>query len=130
MNGGFGSDRLTLGAVPDRFFHAGVAGRGSDFAREDRAAEGDVLLRGGGAATAGRFQVDLGAVPGAGAAGVDEAFVICRPSGQILRALVDGGAQGRIDPGLGGQVFDLLARGPEVAPGEQEQGAPGPGVAK
>jgi hypothetical protein len=45
----------------------------------------------------------------AGQAGVQEAFVIYRPTGQILWALVDGDAQGAINLQIGGQVFDLLA---------------------
>jgi hypothetical protein len=40
---------------------------------------------------------------------VDEAFVIYRPTGQILWALVDGEAQGAIVLDIGGQVFDLLS---------------------
>ncbi|MBL4751000.1 MAG: hypothetical protein JKX71_10550 [Amylibacter sp.] len=39
----------------------------------------------------------------------DEAFVIYRPTGQIMWALMDGAAQAQINIQLDGQVFDLLA---------------------
>ena len=44
----------------------------------------------------------------AGAAGVEEAFVIYRPTGQILWALVDGGGQDEINLVIGGVEHDLL----------------------
>ncbi|KPQ22352.1 MAG: hypothetical protein HLUCCA24_00280, partial [Rhodobacteraceae bacterium HLUCCA24] len=46
--------------------------------------------------------------PGAGDAGTDEAFVIYRPTGQILWALVDGAGEGSIELQIGGAVYDLL----------------------
>jgi hypothetical protein len=62
----------------------------------------------GGTAAADDFQVNHAGTVGAGLAGVAEAFVIHRPSGQILWALVDGDAQDRIILSVGGQAFDLL----------------------
>ena len=59
-------------------------------------------------ASASQFQVNYANTPGAGAAGVAEAFVIYRPTGQILWALVDGGEQDSINLQIGGEVFDLL----------------------
>ena len=38
-----------------------------------------------------------------------EAFVIYKPTGQILWALVDGGGQDSINLQIGGDTFDLLA---------------------
>ena len=108
INGGFGSDRVNGGAGADRFYHLGIRDHGSDWVQDYSAAEGDVLVWGGGAATRAQFQVNTTQTAGAGAAGVDEAFVIYRPTGQILWALVDGGAQGSINLQIGGQVFDLL----------------------
>jgi Ca2+-binding RTX toxin-like protein len=108
INGGFGSDRVNGGAGADRFYHLGIADHGSDWIQDYNAADGDVLVWGGGAATRAQFQVNTTETAGAGAAGVDEAFVIYRPTGQILWALVDGGAQGSINLQIGGQVFDLL----------------------
>jgi Ca2+-binding RTX toxin-like protein len=108
VNGGFGSDRVNGGAGADQFYHLGIADHGSDWVQDYSAAEGDRLVWGGGAATRAQFQVNLTETAGAGAAGVDEAFVIYRPTGQILWALVDGGAQGAINLQIGGQVFDLL----------------------
>lgn len=57
-----------------------------------------------------QFQGNFTETARAGTAGVVEAFVIYRPTGQILWALVDGqGAQEHINLQLGNQVFDLLA---------------------
>ena len=109
INGGFGSDRVNGGAGADRFYHLGIADHGSDWIQDYSSADGDVLVWGGGAATRAQFQVNTTETAGAGAAGVEEAFVIYRPTGQILWALVDGGAQGAINLQIGGQVFDLLA---------------------
>ena len=108
VNGGFGSDRVNGGAGTDTFYHLGIADHGSDWIQDYSAADGDVLLFGG-AAARDRFQVNVAETPAAGAAGVAEAFVIYRPTGQILWALVDGAAQGAINIQTGGQVFDLLA---------------------
>ena len=108
INGGFGNDRLNGGAGADRFYHLGVAGHGSDWVQDYRAAEADVLLAGINGAVPSQFQVNLAETAGAGAVGVQEAFVIYRPTGQILWALVDGGAETHINLQIGAQVFDLL----------------------
>ena len=109
LNGGFGHDRLNGGAGPDRFFHQGVAGHGSDWIQDYAAAEGDRLVWGGAAsATESQFQVNIAHTEGAGSAAVDEAFVIWRPPGQILWALVDGAGQNDIRLQIGGEVFDLV----------------------
>jgi Ca2+-binding RTX toxin-like protein len=108
INGGFGSDRVNGGAGADRFYHLGIAGHGSDWIQDFSSAEGDRLVHGG-AGFRSQFQVNLAATPNAGADGVQEAFVIYRPTGQILWALVDGGGQEAINLQIGGQVFDLLA---------------------
>jgi Ca2+-binding RTX toxin-like protein len=108
INGGFGSDRVNGGTGADRFYHLGIADHGSDWVQDYSSAEGDRLVFGG-AGSRSQFQVNFAQTQGAGAAGVDEAFVIYRPTGQILWALVDGGAQGAIDLQIGAQVVDLLA---------------------
>ncbi len=107
VNGGFGSDRVNGGADGDRFFHLGIADHGSDWIQDYNAAEGDVLVYGG-AATRDQFQVNVTNTASAGADGVNEAFVIYRPTGQILWALVDGDGQSEINIRIGGQEFDLL----------------------
>jgi Ca2+-binding RTX toxin-like protein len=109
LNGGFGSDRVNGGPGADRFYHLGIADHGSDWIQDYAADQGDRLVWGGGAAVRSQFQVNLTETANAGAAGVDEAFVIYRPTGQILWALVDGGAQASINLQIGGQVFDLMA---------------------
>lgn len=110
INGGFGFDRLNGGADADRFYHLGIADHGSDWIQDYGSAEGDVLLWGGGAvATASDFQINYADTSGAGAAGVSEAFVIYRPTGQIIWALVDGAAEPEINLKIGGEVFDLIA---------------------
>ncbi len=109
LNGGWGYDRLNGGDGADTFFHLGVADHGSDWVQDYSAAQGDVLMAGTAGARAADFHVNLASTPGAGAAGVAEAFVVYRPTGQILWALVDGGAQASINLQIGQQVFDLLA---------------------
>ncbi|MFC3615724.1 hypothetical protein ACFORG_18370 [Lutimaribacter marinistellae] len=111
INGGFGYDRLNGGADGDRFFHLGIADHGSDWIQDYDAAQGDVLVYGGGvgAATADDFLVQRAETENAGVAGVQEAFITHIPSGNLLWALVDGDGQGAINLQIGGQVFDLLA---------------------
>lgn len=110
INGGFGYDRLNGGAGKDQFFHLGIFDHGSDWIQDYRAAAGDVLQWGGAAtATADDFQINIADTANAGVDGVSEFFVIYRPTGQIMWALVDGGAQSAINLVLGGEMFDLLA---------------------
>ncbi|MFC3612586.1 hypothetical protein ACFORG_02335 [Lutimaribacter marinistellae] len=113
VNGGFGYDRINGGSGADRFFHLGIADHGSDWVQDYNAAEGDVLVFGG-AATADQFQINLAHTQTpdgerSGEDGVQEAFVIYRPTGQIIWALVDGDGQEAINLQVGGEVFDLLA---------------------
>ncbi len=113
VNGGFGYDRINGGEGADRFFHLGVADHGSDWVQDYQATEGDVLVFGQ-AATAGQFQINLAhtATPDGERSGdydVQEAFVIHRPTGQIIWALVDGEGQSSLNLQIGGEVFDLLS---------------------
>ncbi|UWQ19650.1 calcium-binding protein [Jannaschia sp. M317] len=108
VNGGFGSDRVNGGTGGDTFFHLGIADHGSDWIQDYNAADGDVLAYGGNA-TRDQFQINVTTTPTAGADDVQEAFVIYRPTGQILWALVDGDGQAEINLRLNGQVFDLTA---------------------
>ena len=109
LNGGFGYDRLNGGAGADSFYHQGVADHGSDWVQDYSAAEGDVLSVGIAGATASQFQVNFATTAGAGSAAVAEAFIIYKPTGQILWALVDGGDDSSINLRIAGQTFDLLA---------------------
>ena len=108
LNGGWGFDRMNGGTGADRFFHTGVADHASDWIQDYSAAEGDVLVFGLAGATRAQFQVNMNTTPGAGSGSVAEAFVIYRPTGQIMWALVDGDAQSQINLQLGSAVFDLL----------------------
>jgi len=108
INGGFGHDRVNGGADADRFYHLGVEGHGSDWVQNFSAAEGDMLVFGG-TGTIGDFQVNFTETANAGAAGVQEAFVIYKPNSQILWALVDGGALDEINIAIGGTEYDLLS---------------------
>jgi len=107
INGGFGHDRVNGGAHADRFYHLGVEGHGSDWIQDFSDAEGDVLVFGG-TGSLSDFQVNFSETEAAGQTGVEEAFVIYKPTQQILWALVDGAAQDHIDIVIGGQEFDLL----------------------
>ena len=109
INGGFGFDRVNGGAGADRFFHQGADGHGSDWIQDYNAAEGDLLVYGGGAASASDFLVQRATTPGAGDATVQEVFITHLPSGDLLWALVDGAAQSALQVSAGGSTFDLLA---------------------
>ncbi len=109
VNGGWGHDRINGGSGADRFYHLGIFDHGSDWIQDYTAAEGDVLLFGDASASRDDFQVNISSTDGAGDAGVAEAFVIYRPTGQIIWALVDGAGQDEINLKIGGEVFDLLA---------------------
>jgi Ca2+-binding RTX toxin-like protein len=114
VNGGFGHDRINGGTGADRFFHLGILDHGSDFIQDYNAVEGDLLLSGITGATRSQFQVNLNdaVAPDGEKAGddaVQEAFVIYRPTGQILWALIDGAGQGEVNLRIGADTFDLLA---------------------
>ncbi|MCV2891401.1 CHRD domain-containing protein [Ruegeria aquimaris] len=113
VNGGFGHDRINGGSGADKFFHVGVEGHGSDWVQDYSATEGDVLLFGNASATRDQFQVNFNHTASAegeraGDDAVQEAFVIYRPTGQIMWALVDGQGQSSINLQIGSEVFDLL----------------------
>lgn len=113
LNGGYGHDRVNGGAGADKFYHVGIFGHGSDWIQDYNAAEGDVLLFGDGSVSADDFQVNFAhtATPAGERSGndaVQEAFVIYRPTGQIMWALVDGGGQVEINIQIDGVVYDLL----------------------
>ncbi|MEQ9696149.1 hypothetical protein WNE31_18315, partial [Shimia sp. SDUM112013] len=114
VNGGFGHDLVNGGTGGDRFFHIGVLGHGSDWIQDYDAAEGDILQFGNGSATRSQFQVNFTHTTNAagersGDDSTEEAFVIYRPTGQIMWALVDGGGQDSINLQIGGELFELLA---------------------
>ncbi len=114
VNGGFGHDRINGGDGADRFFHLGIFDHGSDWVQDYDAAEGDVLVFGNTSATRDQFQVNLAHTATAdgdrsGMDDVQEAFVIHRPTGQILWALVDGAGQDEITLRIGEELFDLFA---------------------
>jgi serralysin len=114
LNGGFGHDRLNGGAGADKFYHLGIADHGSDWIQDYNAAEGDVLLFGDPNIVADDFQVNFThtASPEGERSGDDdvtEAFVIYKPTEQIIWALVDGGGQAQINLKIGADIFDLLA---------------------
>lgn len=112
VNGGFGRDRLNGGAGADTFFVDGrdLDGHAGDWVQDYSAADGDLLQFGLQGTLPSQFQVNFAETPGAGVAGVEEAFVIYRPTGHILWALVDGAAQEEINIYLNGeQAYDLLA---------------------
>ncbi|MBI1217018.1 MAG: hypothetical protein GC186_00600 [Rhodobacteraceae bacterium] len=111
LNGGFGNDRMNGGPGADRFYHGGTPGEGSDWIQDYNAAGGDVLVFGDASAKASQFQVNFAETPNAGVAGTAEAFVIYKPTGQIIWALVDGAAQQHIELQISGSpvLHDLLA---------------------
>ncbi|CUJ87671.1 Cyclolysin [Shimia thalassica] len=114
VNGGWGHDLVNGGAGADRFFHIGIVDHGSDWIQDYNSAERDVLQFGITSATVRQFQVNFTHTESAtgersGDDNVEEAFVIYRPTGQIVWALVDGEGQSSITIQIGSDVFDLLA---------------------
>ena len=109
INGGFGSDRLNGGEGADQFFHIGVEGHGSDWIQDFSNTQDDILVFGNTAASIDDFQVNFAETDGAGDSGTHEAFVIYKPTGQIMWALVDGGDQDQIHLRIDGTDYDLLA---------------------
>ncbi|MEQ9695009.1 nidogen-like domain-containing protein [Shimia sp. SDUM112013] len=114
INGGWGHDRVNGGDGADRFFHIGIIHHGSDWIQDYDASEGDVLVFGNTSATRSQFQVNYAHTTApdgerSGDDNLEEAFVIYRPTGQIMWALVDGGGQSEINLQIAGQVYDLLA---------------------
>ncbi len=107
LNGGSGYDQLVGGTGADEFYHEGVFSHGADWIQDFNATEGDVL-RFGGQAAREDFQVNFANTASAGMAGIDEAFVIYRPTGQILWSLVDGAAEPEINLALEQETYDLL----------------------
>ncbi|MDP2518273.1 calcium-binding protein [Shimia thalassica] len=113
INGGFAHDLINGGDGADRFFHLGVFDHGSDWVQDYDATEGDVIWFGIETATADQFQINYThtATPAGERSGdddVEEAFVIYRPTGQIIWALVDGAGQSSINLQIDEDVFDLL----------------------
>ncbi|MDO6479636.1 calcium-binding protein, partial [Shimia thalassica] len=86
---------------------------GSDWVQDYNAAQGDVLEIGIATATASQFHVNTAHTATAagersGDDNVEEAFVIYRPTGQIVWALVDGAGQSEITLQIAGVNYDLL----------------------
>lgn len=109
LNGGWGNDLLHGASGADRFYHSGAGGHGSDWVQDFMTAEQDILVYGDNGATLDQFGVNFAQTVGAGDMNVAEAFVVFRPTGQIMWALVDGEGQSSLNIELNGQVFDLLA---------------------
>ncbi|WP_281258646.1 calcium-binding protein [Pseudoprimorskyibacter insulae] len=109
LNGGFGYDRLNGGTGADQFYHLGNVNHGSDWIQDYTAADGDVLVWGGGAAAESDFLVQRANTASAGSADVDEVFITHVPSGLLAWALVDGDAQTALNVRVGDATFDLLA---------------------
>ncbi len=114
INGGFGSDLLNGGSGGDTFYHQGIADHGSDWIQDFNDTEGDRLLVGLTGATGADFQVNYTHTQGAdgtfsGSASVQEAFIIYKPSGHILFALIDGaGLDDILLRVAGGDTYDLV----------------------
>ena len=109
LNGGPGNDRMTGGTGADRFYRVGRPSHGTDWVLDYLAAEGDTLIYATTSATPGQFRLSFAIAPDAGDGHVAEAFILWRPTGQVLWALVDGAAQPEINLGLGGVIYDLLS---------------------
>ncbi|MEL7301277.1 MAG: hypothetical protein AAFM92_12920 [Pseudomonadota bacterium] len=110
VNGGWGYDRINGGTGADKFFHIGIFDHGSDWVQDYNASDGDVLFFGNASAERDDFRVSVVETPRAGIAGVEEAFIVYIPTGQIMWALVDGSAQSEINLQIAGDsaIYDLF----------------------
>lgn len=107
INGGFGYDRINGGAGADRFYHLGVADHGSDWIQDYDLNEGDLLSFGNENATPDDFQVNYAFTANAGAEQSAEAFVIYRPTGLIVWALIDGSDHEALSLQIGTGIFQI-----------------------
>ena len=107
LNGGGGRDYLVGGGGADRFYHSGLAADGTDYIQDFRDAQNDRLVFGA-AARASDFDVSFATLRNVGRAGVEDAVVTYKPTGDVLFVLVDAEYQDAIDMAAGGRVFDLL----------------------
>ena len=107
LNGGFGFDRLNGGGGADKFFHLGIVDHGSDWIQDYSASDGDVLVFGNPNVGREDFQVNYVETERAGKDGVEEGFVIYRPTGQIIWALVDAEDQDAITLQIGSDTYDI-----------------------
>ncbi|MCV6825653.1 MULTISPECIES: calcium-binding protein [Halocynthiibacter] len=112
FNGGWAHDTMRGGDGADVFYHAGVEGHASDWIADYDADEGDILYFGSGI-TENDFQINYTNTPeGDGYSGDDnimESFIIYRPTGQIIFALVDGAGADSVFGVINGTTYDLLA---------------------
>lgn len=110
LNGGFGHDRMNGGSGADSFFHLGIHDHGSDWIQDFLSADGDVLVFANQTAGPADFQVNFALTANAGLNDVPEAFVIYKPSGQIIWALIDGFDQDDLNLRIAwnSTVYDLL----------------------
>jgi len=106
INGGFGFDRLNGGAGADTFFHIGIESHGADWIQDYDSSEGDVLAVGA-KFSADDFRVSYAETENAGTEGVAEGFVIYKPTGQVLWALIDASAQDAINLQIGDDIFNI-----------------------
>lgn len=110
INGGFGFDRISGGGGADIFYHLGVAAHGSDWISDYDASGGDVLVFGDSDAVREQFQLNVTTTQDAGSSSVEEVFVVFRPTGQIIWAIVDGGTLEEVNLQISGtpEIFDLM----------------------
>lgn len=109
LDGGQGFDRINGGDGADTFYHISRFSGGSDWIQDFDTIEGDVLVTDREGVQADWYQVNFASRYSSGDADVAEAFVIFRPTGQIVWALVDGAGQKSINLQIGAEVFDLLS---------------------
>ena len=107
LNGGYGFDQLIGGGGADSFFHHGKLGHGTDWIKDYSSVEGDTLIFGS-IAKKSDFNVTYAHATSAGSVAVPEAFIIYRPTGQIVWAIVDGFDEAYFSISASGNTFDIL----------------------
>lgn len=111
--GGKGDDVLDGGSGADKFKHSGYSGHGKDRVSDFSDYDGDqlVFLRN---VLINDFEVKYGHSSNSkgerfGDDSVKEAFIIYKPSGDVIWTLDDGAGENHIDITLDGSTYDLLA---------------------
>lgn len=107
LQGGLGADVLKGGGGADRFVLLSLAEAG-DRVMDYRAAQGDRLEIAATGISRSDLDLRFDTVAGLGKAGVAEALVLHRPSGQVLFTLVDGAGQTDILLQIGAITYDLI----------------------
>lgn len=108
-----GDDILNGGSGGDKFSHNGFSGNGTDRIKDFSDSDGDQLIFER-SASISDFEVNY--AHGKNSSGsrlgdenIKEAYVVYKPTGEVIWILSDGAGEDKIDLVVGGETYDLLA---------------------